>query len=383
MDNKPLFDVIDALYPAYLSIWEKICNMESPTLDKARVDALGNFFLEFGKKHGWACESFESENGNVVCLTVNKAAQKEPITLSAHMDTVHPVGSFGSPAVRMDEENIYGPGVIDCKGGLVLALLVMEALEKVGFSERPIRFLLQSDEESGSGQAEYKTIEYICQKAKGSLAFFNLEGIPSHDRVCIARKGILTYTVSVTGVEAHSSECAEKGASAIAEAAHKILALEGYKEKEGITCNCGVINGGTVPNTVPGRCEFVANFRFATEEQLERIRERMRELENTVYIPGCQTKVTVKGFRPAMELVGRNTELLERVNALLVKNGFSPMKGETRTGGSDAAQVTVAGIPCLDSFGVVGGGAHSVNEFAVKESLRFSAKRIAAIVRDI
>lgn len=383
MDNQRLFDVIDELYPEYLSIWEKICNMESPTLDKKRVDAVGNYFLEIGKRHGWACESFESENGNVVCLTMNPSAEKAAVTLSAHMDTVHSVGSFGSPAVRMDEENIYGPGVIDCKGGLVLALLVMDALEKVGFRERPIRFLLQSDEESGSGQAEYKTIEYICQRAKGSRAFFNLEGIPSHDRVCVARKGILTYAVTVTGIEAHSAACAEKGASAIAEAAHKILELEKYKDNEGITCNCGVISGGTVPNTVPGRCEFLANFRFATEEQHQHIRERMRELESTVYVKGCKTEAVVKGFRPAMERVERNLALLDTVNKILSENGIKGLSPTSRTGGSDAAQVTMAGIPCLDSMGVVGGGVHTLDEFSNKESLRYGAKRLSVIIKSI
>jgi len=380
MEKKLVFDVIDELYPDYLLLWEKICNMESPTLDKERVDAVGDLFLEIGKKHGWVCESFESENGNVVCLTMNPSAEKEAVSLSGHMDTVFPVGTFGSPAVRTDRENIYGPGVIDCKGGLVMALLVMDALERVGYRERPIRFLLQSNEESGSGQAEYKTIEYICQKAKDSLAFFNLEGIPTWGDVCVQRKGILTYAVTVTGVEAHSAACAEKGANAIAEAAHKIIELEKFKDKDGITCNCGVISGGTVPNTVPGRCEFFANFRFATDGQLQQIRQAMLDLERKAYVSGCKTEIEVKGFRPAMEPVQRNLALLDRVNEILSACGMDSVRGVSRTGGSDAAQITVAGIPCLDSFGVVGGGLHSTDEYANKESLRLGARRLASVL---
>ena len=57
------------------------------------------------------------------------------------------------------------------------------------------------------------------------------------------------------------------GASAIAEAANKILELEKYKEKNGITCNCGTIQGGTVPNVVPERCVFTLDVRFSDAEQ--------------------------------------------------------------------------------------------------------------------
>lgn len=380
MDNQRLFDVIDELYPAYLSIWETVCNMESPSLDKKRVDAVGNYFLEIGKKHGWECESFESENGNVVCLTMNPSAEKAAVTLSAHMDTVHAVGSFGYPPVRTDEEKIYGPGVIDCKGGLVQALLIMDALERVGFTDRPIRFLLQSDEECGSSQAEYKTVAYMCQKAKGSCAFFNLEGLAEEDMACIERKGILSYAVKIKGIEAHSSACAERGASAIAEAAHKLLELEKYKDSKGITCNCGVIRGGSVANTVPGSCEFLANFRFATEAQSQQIRNAMRELEERVYVKGCETTVVEKGFRPAMERVESNLALLDTVNKILSENGIKGLSPTSRMGGSDAAQVTAAGIPCLDSVGPVGGALHSPDEFAYKESLRYQAKRFATVI---
>ena len=44
------------------------------------------------------------------------------------------------------------------------------------------------------------------------------------------------------GIAGHSSTCYEKSASAILEAAHKIIELEKMKENDGITCNCGVIH---------------------------------------------------------------------------------------------------------------------------------------------
>ena len=231
MECKNLFDCIDGLYDKYVDLWTEICNMETPTMHKELVDRLGNYFLNFAKQKGWETEVFENPTGNVVCMTMNANASKEPITFSGHMDTVHPVGSFGSPAVRIDEKNIYGPGVSDCKGGLVAALLAMDALERCGFSDRPVRLLVQSDEEAGSRPINKPSIEYICEKSKDSRAFFNLEPNVAGS-ACVQRKGIITYTMKIWGVEAHSSLCAVSGANAIAEAAHKILELEKLFENQ-------------------------------------------------------------------------------------------------------------------------------------------------------
>ena len=150
MKNQNLFKKIDELTPKYIKFWEDICNMETPTMDKARIDAFGNYFVDIAKEKGWKTEVFESVTGNVVTLTMNPNAKKQPIFLSAHIDTVHPLGSFGNPAVKIEGDKIYGPGVTDCKGGFALSMLVMDALSELGFNDRPIMLLMQSDDEAGS-----------------------------------------------------------------------------------------------------------------------------------------------------------------------------------------------------------------------------------------
>ena len=382
MQNKELFNKIDELYPKYLKIWETICNMETPTMDKARIDALGDYFINFANQRGWATEVFKSVTGNVVTLTMNPNSNNEPISFCAHTDTVHPVGSYGDTPVTFDDEKIYGPGVCDCKGGIVVALLAMDALRLLNYTNRPIRLFLNSDEEAGSRPINKPTINYICEKAKGSRALFNLEGA-TQSRVCIQRKGLITYTVKITGQEAHSSACAKSGASAILEASHKIIEFEKFKDNDGITCTCGVISGGTTHNTVPGYCEFRANFRFATQEQLSKIQTFVKEIEKTVYVNGTKTQIEEFGSRPAMEYVERNVNLLNSINEIFENNGLTKLEPYQALGGSDAAQVTNAGIPCLDNLGAIGGNIHSPNEYAIKVSLKEYAKRLAVIVTDI
>lgn len=377
---KKVFDTIDFLYGDFVKVWEDICNIESPTEYKDGVDAVGKYCADFAEKRGWQVEIFSQPvSGDVVCITMNPDANGKPISLSAHMDTVHPVGSFGTPAVKIDEGKIYGPGVCDCKGGIVVALLAMEALHKCGFSDRPVRLLLQSDEEGGSRFSDKATIRYICEKSKDSAAFLNLEGYTKGE-ACIIRKGIVTYTFKVRGIEAHSSRCATDGANAIAEAAHKIIELEKLKDGNGLTCNCGVISGGTVPNTVPGYCEFKANVRFANSEQLEWITEHVKKIADTVYVEGCSCEVEQYGFRVAMEYTDRNAQLLDKINLIFDKVGMPPLKASSRTGGSDAADVTAFGIPCIDDLGANGGLIHNTGEFAYLDTLRDTPKRLAAII---
>lgn len=379
MQKDLLFETIDELYEQYLSFWEDVCNIESPTDYKKGVDAVGEYFIAHAKKHGWAVEVMEQPvSGNVVCITLNPDAKAAPISFSAHLDTVHPVGSFGTPAVRRDAEKLYGPGVTDCKGGAVAAFLAMDALERAGFVSRPVQLLLQTDEEKGSFPSQKATIRYICEKAKDSVAFLNLEG-HTEGEACLVRKGIVTFTFKITGQEAHSSNCAKKGANAIADAAYKILELEKIKNDEGLTCNCGVISGGTVPNTVAGWCSFKANVRFATMEQYKWICDYTQKLAATEHVKGCTCKVFQSSYRDMMEDCERNRALLTAANRIFEQTGLPILQASKRKGGSDAADVTVFGIPCMDSLGVQGGKIHSPDEFALLKSLCTSAKRLAAI----
>ncbi len=383
MPCKELFDQVDNLYHTYLSVWEDVCNIESPTEHKAGVDAVGAYVADWARARGFAVEVLEQPVvGNVVAVTMNADVDAAPLTLSGHMDTVYPVGSFGTPAVRRDGERIYGPGVVDCKGGIVAAMLAMDALSRCEFRARPVQLLLQSDEENGSRMSGKATIRAICEKAKDAVAFLNLEG-HTKGEACLERKGIVTFRFAITGKEAHASQCATAGANAILEAAHKVIEMEKLKDEWGLTCSCGVITGGTVPNTVAGWCEFLANVRYLTAEQLTWVRDYAARVADTAFVPGCSCELSESSFRLAMERCDRNLALLDRVNRIFDECGLPELTASRRKGGSDAADVTAFGIPCLDNLGTAGGKIHSGDEYANLESLRDSARRIVAIASGI
>jgi len=379
MNCELLFEKIDELYPDYVRVTEEVCNIESPTNYKEGVDAVGNYFIKMANERGWKVEVCEQKvAGNAICITMNPNANDAPVALSGHIDTVHPVGLFPTPAVRMDDKNMYGPGTMDCKGGVVASFFAMDALDRCGFRNRPVMLLIQSDEETGSSTSGKATINYICEKAKGAVAFLNTEGSVGNTLV-LGRKGILRYEITVHGIARHSAVCTE-AANAITEAAYKIIELEKMKNKDGLTCNCGVISGGSTANTVAEKCVFTADIRFADDEQLEEARRRVKEIAESSTVKGCTCEAREISLRPAMEQVERNYELLRRINEINRTVGLPEKVARICASGSDAAYVTKAGIPCVDNIGVEGSFIHSIKEYIVTESISMSAKQLAAIV---
>jgi glutamate carboxypeptidase len=307
---------------------------------------------------------------------MNPTAPGKPIALSGHVDTVHPVGSFARPSY-VEDGKLFAPGAEDCKGGIVAALLAMVALDECGFSDRPVMLLLQSHEEISSITSNKTTVAYMAEKARDCAAFLNAEPNPD-GQLILERKGILRYVFTCKGRAVHSSTC-QKGVNAVADAAHRILALEAFKDSMGITCNCSMIRGGQTPNSVPDECSFTADFRYRTLVQRDEVEAFVRDLVGKIFLEGAVCTVREKSRRICMERTDVNERLLCNMNHIFEKVQLPRSEGIISFGGSDAADMTAAGIPCLDGFGVTGGRCHSTEEYMDTDSLPLAAKRMAAI----
>lgn len=102
------------------------------------------------------------------------------------------------------------------------------------------------------------------------------------------------------------------------------------------------------------------------------------EVAATSYVKGTTCSVTLKSSRVAMERTKRNEEILQKLNEIYQANGLDTLQPRNNNGGSDAAEVTAYGLPCLDSLGVIGGAIHDRAEWAYLWSLVYSAKMHAA-----
>ena len=110
---KEIFKKIDKLSEEFVNVWEDICNIESPSDFKEGVDNVGKYFINIAKENSWNIEIFTQEKfGDVVTITMNPDAKKPVVTLSGHMDTVHPTGLFGTPAAHREGDRLFRKAIL-------------------------------------------------------------------------------------------------------------------------------------------------------------------------------------------------------------------------------------------------------------------------------
>lgn len=125
-----------------------------------------------------------------------------------------------------------------------MALYVIRALLYAGYDRRQLRLVLESDEETAHTLSSRKGVEFLQRHADGCGAAFTFEsGLPDGG-VVTRRKGGGILKLTVQGIASHAGTAPEKGASAVLEAARKIVAIHGLSDPAHVTYNCGIIHGG-------------------------------------------------------------------------------------------------------------------------------------------
>jgi glutamate carboxypeptidase len=381
MEN--VFKYIESRKDDFEEILKDLVCIESYTPDKAAVDAVGDYIRAFAEKEGFHVKTVPFEKaGNGLLITWNEDAELPPIAFTGHMDTVHPKGTFQDPLFQKKDGKYYGPGVADMKGGLVIGLLIMCALKNGGYRDRPIKFILIGDEELSEGLSGEEGKAFIRDNARGAAAALTLEA-GDGTKITVGRKGSIRYKVYVTGRASHAGSAYSKGISAIKEASHKILAIEAPSDQEQITYNCGMIRGGTSPNTVPEKVEFTLYNRYWKMEQRQEIRDHVEGIIAKSFISGTQSTFDVVGERWPMEATEQNYALAAHIADVSSRYGFGERKPVLTSSGSDASYTTMAGAPSVCSVGPVGGRIHSKDEFMEADSLVGSAKLIAASIVEL
>jgi len=101
------------------------------------------------------------------------------------------------------------------------------------------------------------------------------------------------------------------------------------------------------------------------------------------FVEGTSCELSLVSWRYPMEIEERNMELLDRINEIFISNGIPKHEFLMSNGGSDAADISHYGIPCVDDLGVIGNNIHSVRESAILSSLKESAKMLSLIALNI
>jgi glutamate carboxypeptidase len=362
------------------SLLKLIVETESPSHDKAAVDRIGALVAAEARKLGAQIEMIPNrETGDhVLCRfpSANKRGDRGQgnILLLCHMDTVFPLGTIHKIPFREADGKIFGPGTLDMKAGIVIALSAIEEAQKSGL-DRPVTLLCTSDEEIGS----HTSREHIKRLARESALVLVLEGGLIDGALKTWRKGVGEFRVRTKGRAAHSGGDHEMGRNAIEEMAHQVIAIQKLTDySKQTTLNVGVIQGGTVSNVVPEEANIQVDVRVMQPGEWERLEGEMRKLKPV--LDGTSIEMTGGLNRPPMPFDETMKTTFEKARSIAAQIGMDLKAGGTG-GASDANFVAPLGIPVLDGLGAIGEGYHSEREYIFADSLAERVKLITALLK--
>lgn len=355
-DTKGLLEAVKSQSKWIVETLRALVEIESPSDDKAAVDAAVRLVAGLGESCGGRVKTHQQKNfGDVLELRFGPArSSRKPILLLGHLDTVWPLGTLRTMPWRERDGRLFGPGVFDMKAGVVMALAAVRALKLLGLS-RPITLLLNSDEEVGSPVSRPIT-ERLALCSESVLVLEPAQGLACKT----ARKGVGEYRLHVTGVAAHSGVDFASGHSAILELARLLQAVAGFTDLgRGLTVNPGVVSGGTRSNVVAEQAFAEVDVRIAHARDATRVERLFRALRCAD--PHCTLEITGGMNRPPMERKAGTVALYKEARRLAAELGFQLDEAATG-GGSDGNFTAALGVPTLDGLGAVGEGAHAAHE---------------------
>ena len=374
MDVSEIKRIIGENLGKYTEFWKGLCEHEGTAFDKKEMDEVVDFAEDFAREEGFSVRRIPFEKCGDF-LIIDSGSGKDVSVFLAHLDTVHKIGAFGSEPVKIKDGIMYGPGVIDCKGGAAVAMLAMKAMKEAGVKVHT-RLLLTTDEEISNRLGGEKEIKFFEENVKGFDCVLNCE-VGRKNEAVVSRKGIMRCRVSINGKAAHSGIDYFKGRSALREAAHKIIAIEEQSVENGTTYNCSTIESGNVPNIVPEKCEFTVDIRVKSEKDMEIAEKKIAEIVEKSFTDGVSAKYHVISKRPPMVFNDDTKKLLGELNGVCEKYGYHTFAPIESGGGSDSAYTQRAGVPTLCALGTAGEGCHTLGEYAEVDSLRERAEILA------
>ena len=352
-----------------------LARLESPTSDKTAVDRCGEELARRLRAIGGAVTRLrQSDVGDQ--LRAEFGSGTSQVLLIGHFDTVWPMGQIDRMPLEIRDGCLFGPGVLDMKGGIALGMLAARALTEVAPPADRLVMLWTTDEERGSGTSR----SLVEEEARRSRAVFVLEPALVGGGVKTRRKGCGEFHLRVRGVAAHAGVDPDKGASAVHELAAQIVDLQRVRDMApGVSLNIGLISGGTRPNVVAEEAHATIDVRVTTSEEATRVAAAVRERVPT--IPGTRIEVTGGFERPPLERTDAVARLYGRARAIAARLGHDLQEGGTG-GGSDGNFTAALGIPTLDGLGAEGAGPHALHEHIEVDRLPWRAALLAGLIAE-
>jgi glutamate carboxypeptidase len=399
--EKEVIKWIDQHRQEAVELLRESANINSGSLNLEGVKKTGAVFQRELEKAGFTClwipmPDSMKRAGHLVATRKGKKGKK--LFLIGHLDTVFEPDMPFTPFTLLNDSTATGQGVNDMKGGNVIMVMALQALNQYGLlKDATITVYLTGDEEWAGHPRSISRGDFI-ERAKDCDVALGFEGAVGLNTITTARRGIGDWKLVVEANTGHSSGIFRESAGygAIFEAARILnefrttLSAEKY-----LTFNPGLILGGSEISFNPaigsgqaiGKTNIISpsvtvtgDLRFLSEEQKEKTRQTMREITSRS-LPGTKATISFQDGIPAMAPTPGNEKLVPVVDRISRDLGY----GETTAldpgmrGAGDISYVA-AYLDCLDGFGASGQGAHAPGETIDLNTMPFLTKRAALVI---
>jgi len=412
-EEQKVMDYIDANMPRAIALLKESVDINSGTLNIEGVKKVGAIFArEFEKanfKTKWVPmpDSLRRAGHLVASIGFNadqnataktKAKKGKKLFLIGHLDTVFEPDMPANPFTMLNDSTATGQGVTDMKGGDVVMIIALQALQAQGLlKDANIIAYLTGDEEHAGYPREVSRGDFI-ETAKQTEIALGFEGANGLNSVATARRGASGWLLNVKAKTGHSSGVFTPyaGYGAIYEAARIVnefrvqLSTEKY-----LTFNPGVFIGGSEMNydetkatgTAIGKTNIISpavtvtgDLRFLTEEQKINARKKMQAIVDNS-LAGTKATIEFQDGIPSMAPTEGNNKVLEVISGVTQAMGVGPTTaGDPGSRGAGDISYIAAYVDCIDGLGSSGRGAHAPGETINLKELPYLIKRAALTI---
>jgi len=401
--EKRMAATVDAELARDDALLEKLVNQNSGSRNLAGVEAVGRMMraeLEpLGFEVRWIPMAEVARAGHLVAVHKGNGRGKRML-LIGHLDTVFEPDSPFQRYVRKDAAHAEGPGASDDKGGLVVMVAALRAMQAAGtLKDADITIVLTGDEEEAGRPIAISRRDLVAAGRATDVAL-DFEGLAQEggrDMGSIARRSAGGWEVRATGRTGHSSGIfgGNAGYGAIYELVRILDAFRRDLPEPNLTYNVGLIVGGATAeldaahirgeatgktNIIPPVAIARGDIRALSRDQDERVRARMREIVAR-HLPGTGAEIAFDEPYPPMAPTAGGKALLDRLNRVNRDLGLPEM------GLLDPLKRGAGDISFVAEFedGLVGLGTASHGDHAPGETVDLStiprqAKRAAILM---
>lgn len=398
--EKEILNRIDANHAEALEFLETNVNINSGTMNHEGVRQVGERYEQAYKALGfetrWIPQDEVNRAGHFFAEQGGSEGQGKKLLLIGHLDTVFEPGSPFQEYVAQDSI-ARGPGVADMKGGNVMILYALKALKEANAIPNAQIIVAYTGDEEDAGEPISLSRKHLVEAAKRSDVALGFEGASGFSYATVARRASSSWKLVVTGKQAHSSGIFSEntGAGSVYEAARILSRFYQDLPEDNLTFSPGIILGSNEVeyddtnisgsasgklNIVPKETIVQGDIRFLTEEQHDRVYQKMREIVSE-HLPQTSAEISFKDKYPPMEPTEGNMELLKVLSQVSVDMGLGEVEAYDpgRRGAADISFVA-AYVDGLDGLGVMGSGSHSPEEYLDLTTYKDLNKRAALLI---